>query len=54
MWPDFENFGETALEHPELLSKLTTHIDLFRREDSNWDPAFKLYSALLFLNPLVV
>jgi hypothetical protein len=52
VWSTFENFAETALEHPELLSKLPTHIDLFRREDSNWDPAFQLYSALLFLNPL--
>ncbi len=48
---DFESFAETALEHPELLSKLTAHIDLFRREESDWDPAFQLYSALLFLKP---
>jgi hypothetical protein len=52
VWSDFESFGEIALEHPELLSKLTPYIDLFRREDSDWDPAFQLYSALLFLNPL--
>lgn len=51
VWSTFEAFAETALEHPELLSKLPTHINLFRREDSNWDPAFQLYSALLFLNP---
>lgn len=49
---DFESFAETALEHPELLSKLTTHINLFRREESDWDPAFQLYSALIFLKPL--
>ncbi len=52
VWSDFENFGETALEHHEFLSKLTANIDLFRREDSDWDPAFQLYSSLLFLNPL--
>jgi hypothetical protein len=52
LWSTFETFAETALEHPDLLSKLPSHIDLFRREDSNWDPAFQLYSALLFLNPL--
>lgn len=48
VWSDFEPFAETALEHPELLSKLPSHVNLFRREDSNWDPAFQLYSALLF------
>ncbi len=52
VWSTFEPFAETALEHPELLSKLPSHINLFRREDSNWDPAFQLYSALLFLKSL--
>jgi hypothetical protein len=52
IWSTFESFAETAMEHPDLLSKLPAHIDLFRREDSNWDPAFQLYSTLLFLNPL--
>jgi hypothetical protein len=49
VWSDFESFAETALDHPELLAKLPAHINLFRREDSNWDPAFQLFSALLFL-----
>jgi hypothetical protein len=52
VYSDFESFAETALDHPELLSKLTAHIDLFRREESDWDPAFQLYSTLLFLKPL--
>lgn len=52
VWSHFENFAETALEHPDLLSKLPSHINLFRREDSNWDPAFQLFSTLLFLHPL--
>ncbi len=52
IYSDFESFAETALDHPELLSKLTAHINLFRREESNWDPAFQLYSALLLLKPL--
>jgi hypothetical protein len=52
VWSNFENFAETALEHPDLLSKLPSHIDLFRREDSNWDPAFQLFSSLLFLHPM--
>jgi hypothetical protein len=52
VYSDFESFAEIALDYPELLSKLTAHIDLFRREESNWDPAFQLYSTLLFLKPL--
>jgi hypothetical protein len=52
VWSNFENFAETALEHPDLLSKLPSHIHLFRREDSDWDPAFQLFSSLLFLYPL--
>ncbi|HEY9825358.1 MAG TPA: hypothetical protein V6D19_07915 [Stenomitos sp.] len=50
VWTDFEPFAETALDHPDLLEKLPAHIDLFRREDSNWDPAFQLYSTVLFLH----
>ncbi len=46
---EFSLFAETALDHPDLLDKIPAHIDLFRREDSLWDPAFQLYSALLFL-----
>ena len=46
---EFSLFAETALDHPDLLEKIPAHIDLFRREDSLWDPAFQLYSALLFL-----
>jgi hypothetical protein len=52
VYSDFESFGEAALDYPELLSKLTPHINLFRREESDWDPAFELYSTLLFLKPL--
>lgn len=49
IWSDFTFFAETALDHPDLLAKIPAHLRLFRREDSNWDPAFQLYSALLFL-----
>jgi hypothetical protein len=49
IWSDFDSFAQTALDHSEFLSKLPAHIDLFRREESDWDPAFQLYSALLFL-----
>lgn len=46
---DFSAFAEAALDHPDLLDKIPANLDLFRREDSNWDPAFHLYSSLLFL-----
>jgi hypothetical protein len=49
IWSDFSVFAETALDHPDLLNKIPAHLRLFRREDSNWDPAFQLYSTLLFL-----
>jgi hypothetical protein len=46
---DFGLFAEAALDHPDLLAKIPAHLNLFRRADSNWDPAFQLYSVLLFL-----
>jgi tetratricopeptide (TPR) repeat protein len=48
VWSDFEFFAENALDHPDLLAKLPSHINLFRREESDWDPAFQLYSSVLF------
>jgi tetratricopeptide (TPR) repeat protein len=50
IFSDFEYFAETALDHPDLLSKVSAHINLFRREESDWDPAFHLYSTVLFLS----
>jgi hypothetical protein len=53
MGSDFNTFAETALDHPDLLAKIPHHLHLFRREDSDWDPAFQLYSTLLFLQKKV-
>ncbi|MGB8698195.1 MAG: tetratricopeptide repeat protein [Thermosynechococcaceae cyanobacterium] len=47
---DFNSFAETAMDHPDLLDKIPAHINLFRRAETNWDPAFQLYSSLLFLH----
>ena len=54
-WSEFVPFAETALEYPEMLSNLNAHIDLKRRpvklvnrEEMLWDPAFHLYSSLIF------
>lgn len=49
VWSDFTTFAETALDFKEMLGHLRSHIDLFRREDTLWDPAFQLYSGLIFL-----
>lgn len=46
---DFTSFAETALDQTELLDRLPSHIELLRRADSHWDPAFQLYSGLVFL-----
>jgi hypothetical protein len=49
VWSDFTTFAETALDFKEMLGHLPSHIDLFRREETLWDPAFELYSGLVFL-----
>lgn len=50
-WTGFTAFAETALEHLELVSKFDSHIDLFRKEETKWDPAFHLYSGLVYFKP---
>ena len=49
VWSDFTTFAETAVDYKEMLGHLPSHIDLFRREETPWDPAFQLYSGLVFL-----
>jgi tetratricopeptide (TPR) repeat protein len=49
VWSDFKIFAETALDYKEMLGHIHSHIDLFRREETLWDPAFQLYSGLIFL-----
>lgn len=46
---DFTSFAETTLDRAEVLDKIQPHINLLRREKSNWDPAFQLYSGLVFV-----
>jgi tetratricopeptide (TPR) repeat protein len=47
-WSDFQPFGETVLDQTEVLNQIPSHIQLFRRENSNWDAAFHLYSGIVF------
>jgi hypothetical protein len=49
VWSDFKTFAETAIDFREMLGNLPSHIDLFRRQETPWDPAFQLYSGLVFL-----
>jgi len=61
LWSDFVPFAETALDYTELLKQLKAHIDLQRREvdvfhqeEMLWDPAFHLYSGLMFCKQSMV
>lgn len=49
VWSDFTSFAETAVDFKEMLGHLPSHIELFRYEETPWDPAFQLYSGLVFL-----
>ncbi|MBW4616879.1 MAG: tetratricopeptide repeat protein [Desmonostoc vinosum HA7617-LM4] len=50
VWSDFTPFAQTVLDQTEILSRIKSHIHLFRREETNWDSAFHLYSGLIFMN----
>jgi tetratricopeptide (TPR) repeat protein len=49
VWSDFTIFGETAADFAAPLGRLPAQIELLRETDRHWDPAFQLYSSLLFL-----
>ncbi len=49
VWSDFNLFADTVLDQKETLDKIPPHITLFRREKTNWDAAFHLYSSLVFV-----
>jgi len=49
IWSDFTTFAETAIDQTDLLKRINSHINLFRRKDTLWDPAFQLYSGLVFM-----
>ena len=49
-WSDFTAFGEvTSRDYTQLLSRLKSPIDISRKAKTTWDPAFQLYSTLVFL-----
>jgi len=45
---NFKFFAETALEHVQL-HPIDSHINLFRRAETDWDQVFHLYSCLILL-----
>ncbi|MFP4133145.1 MAG: tetratricopeptide repeat protein [Halothece sp.] len=47
-WHEFTSFGESAIAFPQMLSRISPHIQLQRRYDTVWDAAFQLYSGLIF------
>ncbi|MEH2277934.1 MAG: tetratricopeptide repeat protein [Nostoc sp.] len=49
IWSDFTSFADTTLDQTEMLGHIKSHIHLFRREETNWDSAFHLYSGLVFI-----
>ncbi|MDB9527809.1 tetratricopeptide repeat protein [Oscillatoria sp. CS-180] len=46
---NFTHFGESAMEFLDLLPSLNHQIQLARIKETNWDPAFHLYSGIHFL-----
>lgn len=49
-WSDFTAFGETITrDYTQLLSRLKSNVDISRKAETTWDPAFHLYSTLVFL-----
>lgn len=54
VWSDFGTFAETAMDYKEMLARLPAHLNLFRREETLWDPAFQLYSGLVFVKNLAI
>lgn len=49
VWGDFTAFAPTVLDQTEMLRRLRSHIHLLRKIETPWDPAFHLYSGLVFL-----
>ncbi|MGA1265151.1 MAG: tetratricopeptide repeat protein [Prochlorothrix sp.] len=46
----FTAFAETVLDQDIFLGQIAPNLDLFRQEDSTWDNAFQLYSALAYIH----
>jgi hypothetical protein len=49
VWSQFTSFAETVIDYTQMLSKIESHIEVERKSETPWDPAFQLYSGLAFL-----
>lgn len=49
LWSEFTPFAESAVNQLDLLIGFNAHLDLLRKKESTWDPAFHIYSSLAFL-----
>ncbi|MGY6530056.1 MAG: tetratricopeptide repeat protein [Cyanobacterium sp.] len=47
---NFTPFAEGAIQFPEMLKQVKSNINIFRKEETLWDEAFQLYSALILLD----
>jgi tetratricopeptide (TPR) repeat protein len=50
-WSDFTPFAETTIAEVDMLDRIASHVEIFRVQPTVWDPAFQLYSSLVFLKP---
>jgi hypothetical protein len=53
VWSDFDYFAQTVLDQTEALSQITSHIQILRREKTNWDAAFQLYTSIVLIRNLL-
>ena len=51
-WTEFNPFAENAIDFKELLKLIDPHTYFLRREESDWDRAFHLYSSLILCRSL--
>ena len=49
VWSEFTPFADTVLDYTQMLSKIDPHVEVERKAETPWDPAFQLYSGLAFL-----
>jgi tetratricopeptide (TPR) repeat protein len=49
IYSDFTTFAQTCIDQTDVLNKIQPHIHIIRRQKTNWDIAFELYSCLVFI-----
>jgi hypothetical protein len=49
VWSDFNAFAGMARDFSDTLKLIEPQIDIFRREETDWDNTFQLYSGLVLI-----